>query len=285
MFTISSAARNYTASSVCMAALHGTGVSLRFDGGIFSAGSVSKAHLLPTYAWQRRDYWNEGRRALRERMGVVEEQQFQDHQPNRLLSIFLQQPSKEGVRFRGTISKESVPEILDHVFGGSVLFPGVKYIEIIMALSIFLDEERKKGTPGSLFNKLCVENLQFVKPLYLSAHSQSHIMEITAVPEPSREQMRYYKLSIKSRLHGLEDKKFVVNATCNLVPAEEVPSPSPPPLKAVLDLRNKPKGTEHKTSKSFYGKFATLGFDYGSNFQFVEETWRAQKHQSSLKWW
>ena len=77
-----------------MAALHQNGIPLKFDGGLFNCRIVS-AHLLPTYAWQRRDYWNEVK-ALQERMGLVVEQQPQKQQPNCLLDV-ISSNLKEGL--------------------------------------------------------------------------------------------------------------------------------------------------------------------------------------------
>jgi amino acid adenylation domain-containing protein len=270
---LTSSTRPFISSSVCFAALHGLGVDLNFNG-LFEKGQKSMAHLLPTYPWQRRDYWNEGTRAFNERMGLessangsVQEMK----QEEKLVGCLSKQKDQSDgfMTYSGVISTDVFPEIADHKFGGSVLFPGVKYIEIMMAMSVAV--KTRLGEKAALQ----MEDIEFLRPLYLTEQNSNFEMKISCVEESSGKKT-YYSVKIQSRvLPSSNETHFETNAQCILLSVnDEIPVAQPPSLESVLRQKDR-EGVIHKDQVSFYQKFLSLGFEYGSGFQRLVETWQS----------
>ena len=148
---------------------------------------MSVAHKLPGVQWQRRPYWVESVRGKQDRLGPSQERNMAanleivvppataskhaaSHTPLcGMLSLLHMDETTS--KFEGTVLPTSHPSLLDHVFGGGVLFPGALYIELMA--------EAFLGRYPSQIETLVAKNIEFEKPMWFSTPAASHSVMVT----------------------------------------------------------------------------------------------------------
>jgi acyl transferase domain-containing protein/acyl carrier protein len=221
---------------------HAAGVEVDWEAHFRGAGA--KRVALPTYPFQRKRYWLEsGRDADPAAVG----QGASDHP---LLGASLQLAAGGELLMTGRISLATHPWLADHAAAGTVLLPGVAFLELALQAAAQL------RAPG-------VEELILQAPLVLS-ESQAVQVQV-CVEEPDDEGRR--RLAIHSRVEPTDEQAgpWTCNAEGTLT-AEAAPEPSP--------LGQwPPPGAEPIAVEGLYERLAGAGFEYGPAFQGVTAAW------------
>ncbi|MFF4223815.1 SDR family NAD(P)-dependent oxidoreductase [Streptomyces abikoensis] len=196
---------------------------------------------LPTYAFQRERLWLEPPRAQAGDVGAVGLVEA----GHELLPAAVELPGGQWV-WTGRLSLSAYPWLADHQVLGSVLVPGVVWVE--QALHA-----------GHQVGFGCVEELTLQTPLVLDAAEPVQIRVVVAdTGETGRR-----SVSVHSR--GA-DQTWVTHAEGFL--AAEGPQP---PSVAVWP----PAGADRVDADGFYERLAEAGYHYGPAFQGVRKVWRA----------
>ncbi|HEX6342394.1 MAG TPA: SDR family NAD(P)-dependent oxidoreductase [Umezawaea sp.] len=194
---------------------------------------------LPTYAFQRKNYWPTAGFAFGDVTSVG--QGDADHP---LLGAAVALP--EGQLFTARLSATTHAWLADHVVAGTVLVPGTAFVE--MALRA-----------GAEVGCDLLEELTLEAPLALHDAVQLRL----ALEEPAADGRR--ALTVHSRPEG-DDEPWVRHATGTLLP--QAPS-------AAFSLAEwPPSGAEAVAVDDVYSSLAAAGLEYGPAFQGLKAAWR-----------
>jgi len=194
---------------------------------------------LPTYAFQRKNYWPTAGFAFGDVTSVG--QGDADHP---LLGAAVALP--EGQLFTARLSVTTHAWLADHVVAGTVLVPGTAFVE--MALRA-----------GAEVGYDLLEELTLEAPLALHDAVQLRL----ALEEPAEDGRR--ALTVHSRPEG-DDEPWVRHATGTLLPQA--------PAAAFSLTEWPPAGTEAVGVDDVYATLATAGLEYGPAFQGLKSAWR-----------
>ncbi|WP_443055811.1 SDR family NAD(P)-dependent oxidoreductase [Streptomyces sp. NBC_00690] len=243
--------RRFTES---LAELHVRGVPLDWDA-VFVGRRPGPVEL-PTYAFQREQYWlADGAEPVADvtSAGLAPA----DHP---LLGAVVVLADSDGLLLTGRLSTSTHPWLADHAVQGSVLLPGTAFLELA------LQAGARVGCPR-------VEEFTLAAPLVLTEHGGTMLR--LAVGAPDREGRR--PLSLHSRPdtrgeEGAESGEWVRHAEGVLV-EESARS-------AALDSEDTeltlwpPPGAEPIAVDGLYELFAEGGFAYGPGFQGLRAAWQ-----------
>ncbi len=225
---------------------------LAVDWEAYYAGTGAQRVDLPTYAFQRENYW------LSRKAGVGDASAAgMDRMRHPILAAAVQVGDRDEWLFTGSLSQETQPWTRDHMVFGIVLVPGTAMCE--MALTI----GRRLGCD-------VVDEMVIAAPLVLEDDVTRQIrVTVGAAGEDGRREIAFF-----SRIDAGEDE--VTELTCHArgwlsakaEPLEPLPVPWPPadaePL-AVSELYTLLNRNAHLTD---------VGFDYGPAFRAVQSAWR-----------
>ncbi|WP_308117504.1 SDR family NAD(P)-dependent oxidoreductase [Streptomyces anatolicus] len=231
---------------------HAHTAGIRIDWDAFYAGTGAHRVELPTYAFQRENYW------LSRKPGTGDASAAgMDRMRHPILAAAVQVGDRDEWVFTGSLSQETQPWTRDHMVFGIVLVPGTAMCE--MALTI----GRRLGCD-------VVDEMIIAAPLVLEDDVTRQIRVTVGVPgEDGRRE-----IAIFSRVEAGEDA--VTELTCHArgwlsakaEPLEPLPIAWPPadaePL-AVSELYTLLNRNAHLTD---------VGFDYGPAFRAVQAAWR-----------
>ncbi|MFI9155922.1 SDR family NAD(P)-dependent oxidoreductase [Streptomyces sp. NPDC053367] len=226
---------------------HTAGVGVDWEA--FYAGTGAQRVELPTYAFQRENFWL----MPSAQSGDVTAAGL-DRMEHPVLAAAVQFGDRDEWVFTGRISIETQPWVGDHVVMGLVIVPGTAWVELTAAAG------RRVGTP-------VVDELVMESPLLLEEGTNAQLrVTVGAAGEDGRREV-----AIFARPESGDDEQG--ETTCHargwLAAEDAAPVPSwvPaewPPAQAV-----------EMTADELYAGMAELGFDYGPLFQGVRTAWKA----------
>jgi acyl transferase domain-containing protein/NADPH:quinone reductase-like Zn-dependent oxidoreductase/short-subunit dehydrogenase/surfactin synthase thioesterase subunit len=221
-------------TAVATAHAHGTAVDWRpaFPG----AGPTVD---LPTYPFQRKRYWREGRAGADLRSaGLVSA-------GHPLLGAAVEMAEDDGLLLTGRLSATAHPWLADHAVHGTVLLPGAALLE-------FAALAADRVGYGQ------VDELTLHEPLVLPAGSVAEVQVLATAPDEAGTRA----LMIHSRAGG---QRWTRHATGTLSRAEQPPVP---------DLTQwPPPGAEPVDITGYYDRLAEGGYSYGPAFQGLCGVW------------
>ncbi|MCZ0728867.1 SDR family NAD(P)-dependent oxidoreductase, partial [Mycolicibacterium iranicum] len=211
------------------------------------AGSGGRRVELPTYAFQRRRFWETpgaDESADAAGLGLGETK-------HALLRAVVQRPDIDGVVLTGRLSLTDQPWLADHEIGGAVLFPGAGFVELVIRA-------------GDEVGCAVIEELVLAAPLVLHPGAAVQVQVVVGHAEDSG----HRTVSVYSRDDHAEG--WLLNAEGKLgVHAAEVSGASdlsvwPPAGAAPIEISDA------------YAQLAERGYAYGPAFQGLVAVWRRE---------
>jgi acyl transferase domain-containing protein/thioesterase domain-containing protein/acyl carrier protein len=216
----------------------------KVDWGAFFKGTGAKRVPLPTYPFQRSDYWF----VPIAHIGELKAAGFKDPQ-HPLLIAGVEDPSDGGLTLIGRLSLTAQPWLADHVVDGIVLLPGTAFLELALRAAEQVEVE-------------IVEELTLEVPLVLSETATTLIQ--VSVSGPGEDGTR--EVAIHSRQDDEEVAEWTRHASGFL---SESPMPPPGSFPAWP-----PEGAEAVQIDYLYDLLAEHGLQYGPAFQGLTAAWR-----------
>ncbi|MBB5801447.1 acyl transferase domain-containing protein/acyl carrier protein [Saccharothrix ecbatanensis] len=201
---------------------------------------------LPTYAFQRENFW-----LMPSTHGDVAAAGL-DRVQHPVLAAAVQVGDRDEWVFTGRFSTKSQPWVRDHMVLGMVIVPGTAWVELALAAG------RLVGTP-------VVDELVMESPLLLE-EGASVQLQIT-VGQAGEDGRR--ELVIYARPESRDDEQAgVVCHARGLLAGEDTA-----PASSWLPAQWPPSSDVEVTGDTLYSGMAELGFDYGPIFQGVRTAW------------
>ncbi|MFJ1709421.1 type I polyketide synthase, partial [Kitasatospora sp. NPDC088346] len=230
--------------------LHLRGAAIDWDA-VFG-GRPARAEL-PTYAFQREDYWLDDTSAAPGDLTAAG-LEAADHP---LLAAMVTLADQDGVVFTGRLSARTHPWLADHAVRGQVLLPGTAFLELAVRAG------DQVGCPG-------VREFTLGAPLVLP--EQGGVLLRLAVGAPDGHGER--PVSLHSRTDDGPDGDWVRHAE-GLLTAVTGPEPEPAAGPGpAADGAWPPPGAVPFALDGLYERFAEAGFAYGPAFQGLTAAWQ-----------
>jgi acyl transferase domain-containing protein/D-arabinose 1-dehydrogenase-like Zn-dependent alcohol dehydrogenase/acyl carrier protein len=204
----------------------------------------ARSVALPTYAFQRRQYWLDAQATVTDASTLG-----QSPSEHPLLSAALHLAGEdEGWVFTGRLSSKTHPWIEDHAVMGTVLMPGTGLVELALAAGQHVGSE-------------VVEELTLQAPLLLP-EDRTVQLQVT-VSEPDSEMRRQVVIYSHSQGDDHEsDEAWVRHATGTLCSEQGAAS-----LGAFAGGEWPPAAAQAIDVEFFYDRLAEAGYAYGPTFQ------------------
>ena len=209
------------------------------------AGSGGRRVELPTYAFQRRRFWETpGADGPADAAGLG-----LGGTKHALLGAVVQRPDFDGVALTGRLSLADQPWLADHAIGGAVLFPGAGFVELVIRA-------------GDEVGCAVIEELVLAAPLVMHPGMAVQVQVVVGHADESG----HRSVSVYSRDDQTEG--WLLNAEGKLgVNAAE----------ASVDLSVwPPVGAESVDISDGYAQLAARGYAYGPAFQGLVAIWRRE---------
>ncbi|WP_432011350.1 type I polyketide synthase [Streptomyces cucumeris] len=220
---------------------------LEVDWNAFYVNTGARSVDLPTYAFQRENYW-----LMPSARGDVAAAGL-DEVEHPVLAASVQLGDRDEWLFTGRISTETQPWVRDHVVLGVVIVPGTAWVELASVAG------RRVGAP-------VVDELVMESPLLLEEDSAA---QLRVTVGPAGEDGRR-EVAVFARPEGGDDEQ--PELTCHArgwLAAEDTT-----PVSSWLPAQWPPAGGTEMTADALYVGMAELGFDYGPLFQGVRAAWQ-----------
>ncbi|MET9108798.1 type I polyketide synthase, partial [Streptomyces zhihengii] len=226
---------------------HTAGAGVDWDA--YYAGSGARRVDLPTYAFQRENYW------LMPSAGAGDVAAAGlDRVEHPVLAAAVQFGDRDEWVFTGRISGESQPWLLDHVVLGTVIVPGTAWVELALAAG------RRVGVP-------VVDELVMESPLLLEEGAAAQLrVSVGAAGEDGRREVTVFA---RPEVSDADESAAVMvcHARGWLAPEDSAVVPGWVPGEWP------PVGGVEMSGDVLYAGMAELGFDYGPVFQGVRTAW------------
>ena len=201
-----------------------------------ATGGAGRRIKLPGYQWQRERFWLESAEGAYLRTGAEE---------HPLLGLRQTAPKPT---WRFELDPRLFPWLNDHRFWDSVVFPAAGYGEIGLAVA-------RNLFPGDHF---VIEDLEMKKALFVS---EAKVPTVEVVFDP---QTRVFQ--VFSSTGDRRDWELNSQGVLRKIPRPEVPA-------ADFETLRKPL-LEHFTHEQYYDDYAKAGYQFGPNFQHLQNVWR-----------
>ncbi len=210
------------------------------------AGSGGRRVELPTYAFQRRRFWETpGGDGPADAAGLG-----LGGTEHALLGAVVERPDSDGVVLTGRLSLADQPWLADHSVGGVVLFPGAGFVELVIRA-------------GDEVGCAVIEELVLATPLVMHPGVAVQVQVVVGAPGDSGRRA----VSVYSRADQ-SDGGWLLNAEGTLgVEAAEV--------SADLSVWP-PEGAVSVDISDGYARLAERGYAYGPAFQGLVGIWRRE---------
>ncbi|WP_208616108.1 polyketide synthase dehydratase domain-containing protein, partial [Streptomyces cellostaticus] len=228
-----------------VARVHVRGQAVDWDQ-VFTGTGARRRVDLPTYAFQRQQYWLPASSGPVDAAGLG-----QSPARHPLLGAAVELPANGGLVLTGRLSVAAQPWLADHVVAGQVVVPGAALLEMAVRAS----DEAECGR---------LEELLIETPLTLPKHGGMQVQ--VTLTEPGYEGRR--DVAIYSRPEdAIPGEEWIRHATGVAAPAEVAVEGGellvwPPAGAVAVDLGD------------FYGGLAGRGLAYGPVFRGVQAAWR-----------
>ncbi|MFD8939943.1 SDR family NAD(P)-dependent oxidoreductase [Streptomyces sp. NPDC059578] len=231
---------------------HAYAAGIAVDWDTFYADTDAQRIDLPTYAFQRENYWLTRKASAGDASAAG-----LDRMRHPVLAAAVQVGDRDEWVFTGSMSQETQPWTRDHMVFGIVLVPGAAMVE--MALTV-----------GRRLGSAVVDELVVAAPLVLEDHVTRQI-RVTVGPagEDGRREIAFF-----SRIEAAEDE--ITELTCH---ARGWLATKAEPLES-LSLQWPPAEAESLAVSELYtllnrnAHLTDVGFDYGPAFRAVQSAWR-----------
>ncbi|WP_370155219.1 type I polyketide synthase, partial [Streptacidiphilus sp. EB129] len=217
------------------------------------AGRGTRPVELPTYAFQRQDYWLEDSTAGPGDLGSAGLASAE----HPLLAAVVTLADQDGLLFTGRLSLRTHPWLADHAVRGSVLLPGTAFLELAV---------RAGDQVG------CGRVAEFTLEAPLVLPARGAVLLRLAVGAPDEWGAR--TVTLHSRLEDAEDADWLRHAGGLLAPEAPAGPQGPVPGEDADPAPWPPAGAEPIELEGLYQRFAAAGFDYGPSFQGLTAAWR-----------
>lgn len=191
---------------------------------------------LPTYPWQRQRYWEESENTRRQRLGVA---------GHPLLGLPMDGPRPTR---QVELNRQFFPWLTDHRVDGLMVFPGVGYAEIGLALA-----------GADMGQAVSVEDLEFLRPL-LIGEQDPPLAQIL-------HDQRTGEFEVACRTTGSQEGWF----TCAVGVVRHTPPGAWKGGGSLQDLKERCR--KSWDVGALYDRLAATGIAYGPAFQNLEEVW------------
>ncbi len=209
------------------------------------AGLGGRRVELPTYAFQRRRFWETpGADGPADAAGLG-----LGGTKHALLGAVVQRPDVDGVALTGRLSLADQPWLADHVIGGAVLFPGAGFVELVIRA-------------GDEVGCAVIEELVLAAPLVMHPGTGVQVQVVVGNADESG----HRAVSVYSRDDQSEgwllnaEGKLGVNASAASADLSVWP----------------PAGAESVDISDGYAQLAARGYAYGPAFQGLVAIWRRE---------
>ncbi|MCX4902864.1 type I polyketide synthase [Streptomyces sp. NBC_00878] len=234
-----------------LAALHTGGVAV--DWAAFFAGRGARAVALPTYGFQRRDYW------LRPKPGARGRSAAGLAAAGHPLLTGATGVVGTGLHIlTGRLGLDTHPWLADHAVGGTVLVPGTAFVDLALHAACHSAVGADVGA-----DTLTVGELVLHAPLTLPPTGAVRVQAVLDAPDTEGT----HTFTVASQPENAVDDTWTVHAEGTL---GTTPATPPRPL----DASWPPAGATALPIESLYDGLAAGGFAYGPAFQGVRRAWR-----------
>lgn len=195
---------------------------------------------LPTYPWQREQYWLETEESRQERIGPVE---------HPLLGTKLQSVHPT---WSSHLSTQLHPYLRDHTIQRTPTFPAAAYIEMALAAA-------KQRNDDLEMHRIAIEELDFQKPLFVD-------------DAPALLQLAFTDGQRDFAIYSESNQGWIQYAEGRL---RQQATQNPSTSLAISELPEQIQvRCQHQIDKtSCYQRFADVGLDYDQAFQGIEQLW------------
>ncbi|WP_217181319.1 type I polyketide synthase [Streptomyces sp. AC495_CC817] len=209
-------------------------------------GTGARHTDLPTYAFQRTHYWLD----VPAHAGDPESA-GQTETGHPLLTAAVDLPDGDGVLFTGRLSPRTHPWLADHAVSGTVLLPGVAFVEMAAHAAVHV-------------GCTTVEELTLAAPLVLAADESRRLRLTVDGPDPDGRRA----VALYSRPDDPESADPWVRHAAGTLAETPVPATGDPAQWPPRD------GAERLELDSLYADFEAAGVHYGPLFQGLRAAWR-----------
>ncbi|MEY9931202.1 acyl transferase domain-containing protein/acyl carrier protein [Catenulispora sp. GP43] len=229
-----------------LAGLHVRGVAVDWHG-VF-AGRGARKIALPTYAFQRKEYWLSATAGT----GNVASAGI-DNAGHPLLGAVVELPDTGGVVFTGTLSLSRQPWLRDHLIMGTALLPGSAFVELAVRA-------------GDEVGCDLLEELTQYAPLILRDGVATSVRVVLGGDQAGRRTLAVY-----SRDAAALGAPWTQHAAGSLARGDRAGNPG---VAEPFDTAQwPPAGTEKVDIDEVYDDLVGLGFGYGPTFRNMRAIW------------
>ncbi|MET8949123.1 SDR family NAD(P)-dependent oxidoreductase, partial [Streptomyces sp. NPDC004542] len=229
-----------------LAGLFASGATVDWDG-VFAGREASRIDL-PTYAFQRERYWIDAQSGAANVTSAG-----LDTAEHPLLGAAIMLADSDGVVLTGRLSADTQPWLAEHVVGGTVLFPGTGFLELV-------------ARAGDQAGCGLIEELTIEAPLVLPEHGGVQVQVAVGAAERSGARTVTVHSRRQDSAAGLP---WTRHATGVLAPGAR------PAEDGELTAQWPPAGAVPVELDGLYDEFAEAGMAYGPVFRGLTSVWRS----------